>query len=123
MMEGSPVKYRMIVAALAAFASPAAAGDLPRLAQAIQFVPPHEVLTIVRSARLDPIGQPLRRGLTYVLRAIDDDDREVRVVVDAQYGDILSIRPVMTASRDVQLRELPPRRYRGPDGRSDGYGP
>ena len=80
----------------------------------MEVVPPYEVLTIVRSAGLDPIGQASRRGPIYVLRAIDDDDREVRVVVDARYGDIVSITPVMTASRDVPPREFPPRRYWGP---------
>ena len=30
----------------------------------------------------------MRRGPNYVLRAIDDNDREVRVVVDARSGDI-----------------------------------
>jgi hypothetical protein len=100
------------VAVLASLATSAAAGDLPRLAQTTGPVPTYEVLTIVRSAKLDPIGYPIRRGPTYVLRAIDDEDREVRVVVDARYGDILAITPVMTASREA-LRELPPRRYIG----------
>jgi hypothetical protein len=123
MMEGNPVKYRIVLLALAAFATaPAAAGDLPRLAQTFAHVPPYEVLTIVRSAGLDPIERPFRRGPTYVLRAIDDDDREVRVVVDARYGDILSITPVMTASRDAPLRDIPLRREIGPYHRApDGY--
>ena len=108
------MKYRIIAAALAALATPAAAGDLPRFAQAMGGVPPYEVLTIVRSAGLDPIGQVFRRGPTYVLRAIDDDDREVRVVVDARDGDIVSITPVITASRERPAREVPRRRYWGP---------
>jgi hypothetical protein len=108
----------MIVLALAALATPAAAGDLPRVAQVMEGVPPYEVLSIVRSAGLDPIGRPARRGPSYVLHAIDDDDREVRVVVDARYGDIVSITPVVTASRD-----LPPR-DQGPYERApDNYGP
>ena len=53
----------------------------------------------LRSTGLDPIGQPVRRGPNYVLRAIDDNDREVSVVINARSGDILSVTPVQTASR------------------------
>jgi hypothetical protein len=113
----------MIVAALAALATPAAAGDLPRLAQAMEVMPPHEVLTMVRSAGFDPIGQPARRGPTYVLRAIDEDDRQVRLVIDGRYGDIVSITPLMTASRNIPAREeLPRQRYPGPYERPADYG-
>jgi hypothetical protein len=62
-------------------------------------LPPHEILTILRSTGLDPLGQPVRRGPNYVLRAIDDSDREVSVVVSARSGDVLSVTPVQTASR------------------------
>ena len=62
-------------------------------------LPPHEILSILRSTGLDPLGQPVRRGPNYVLRAIDDNDREVRVVVSARSGDVLSVTPVQTASR------------------------
>ena len=51
-------------------------------------LPPHEILTILRSTGLDPLGQPVRRGPNYVLRAVDDSDREVSVVVSARSGDI-----------------------------------
>jgi hypothetical protein len=61
--------------------------------------PPYEILTIVRSIGLDPLGHPVRRGANYVLRAIDNDDREVRVLVDARTGDIVSVTPIATASR------------------------
>ena len=53
-------------------------------------LPPYEVITIVRSTGLDPLGPPMRRGPNYVLRATDEDDQEVRVVVDARSGDIVS---------------------------------
>ena len=62
-------------------------------------LPPHEILTILRSTGFDPLGQPVRRGPNYVLRAIDDNDREVRVVVSARSGDVLSVTPMQTASR------------------------
>ena len=88
------MKRKMICAALAvlALSAPAAAqgygpGGLP----------PHEILTILRSTGLDPLGQPMRRGPNYVLRAIDERDREVSVVVSARSGDVLSVMPVQTA--------------------------
>ena len=68
-------------------------------------MPPYEVFTMLRSAGLDPVGAPARQGPNYVLRAFDRSDREVRVVVDARSGDILSVRPVAMASREA----LPPR--------------
>ncbi len=69
-------------------------------------MPPYEVFTMLRSAGLDPVGAPARRGPNYVLRAFDRSDREVRVVVDARSGDILSVRPIAMASRE---QPLPPR--------------
>jgi hypothetical protein len=96
MAEGILVKRKIIYAALTVLvlSAPAAAqgygpGGLP----------PHEIITILRSAGLDPIGQPVRRGPNYVLRAIDERDREVSVVVSARSGDVLSVTPVQTASR------------------------
>jgi hypothetical protein len=46
----------------------------------------------------------MRRGPNYVLRAVDENDREVSVVVNARSGDVLSVTPVQTASR------MPPQR-------------
>ena len=56
-------------------------------------LPTNEILTTVRSMGLDPIGEPLRRGPYYVLHAYDPRGVEVRVVADAQLGDILSVTP------------------------------
>jgi hypothetical protein len=96
MVEGIFVKRKMIYAVLAvlAFSAPAAAqGYAPGS------LPPHEIITILRSTGLDPIGQPVRRGPNYVLRAIDERDREVSVVVSARSGDVLSVTLVQSASR------------------------
>jgi hypothetical protein len=67
--------------------------SLPAFAHAV--LPPYEILTIVRSTGLDPLSRPVRQGSTYVLRAIDPYGEEVRVVVGAQRGQILSVRPVV----------------------------
>jgi hypothetical protein len=57
-------------------------------------VPPHEVLTIVRSTGLNPLERPARRGANYALRAVEPDGQQVRVVVDARSGEILSVTPL-----------------------------
>jgi len=93
-----------------------------RLAQAVEYggLPPYEIVTIVRSAGLDPIDQPVRRGPNYVLHAIGQDDQEVRVVVSARRGEIIRIVPTMSASN------MPPARggvTMGPYERMDGNEP
>jgi hypothetical protein len=105
--------------AMLAMSAPALAEPM-RLAQAYErgTLPPEEILDILRSGGFDPLGQPLRRGPNYVLRAVDDTDREVRVVINARSGDILSVTPVATASR------LPPSGSMGPYERmAPGYLP
>ncbi|MEA2976499.1 MAG: hypothetical protein QOF19_2019 [Alphaproteobacteria bacterium] len=92
---------------------PAKAQDSLRAAQ----LPPYEILTIVRSTGLEPLSQPLRRGSTYILRAIDGYGEEVRVMVDARGGEILSVQPVVPVAapygapgpRYVDPRYLDPR--------------
>jgi hypothetical protein len=66
-------------------------------------LPAYEVLNTVRSLGFRPTTQALRRGPYYVLHAIDPRGIEVRIVADAQLGDIVSISPL-----------LAPRYYGGP---------
>ena len=114
----------MLWASLVAFSATASAGDL---AQAVlpgypapvhpgyaAALPPHEVVTIVRSARMQPLHRPMRHGATYVLRAIDPNGQEVRVTVDARLGRILQVVPVLGPRYAV----LPP-----PYGRPPGLIP
>lgn len=54
-------------------------------------MPAYEILTRVRSLALDPIGEPQRRGSYYILQAYDRRGTEVRVVADAQFGDVISV--------------------------------
>ena len=95
------MKRSMIYTALAvlALSTPAAAQGYQPGAKPPGAMPPYEILTMLRSTGFDPIGQPVRRGPNYVLRAIDDNDREVNLVINARSGDILSVTPVQTASR------------------------
>jgi hypothetical protein len=57
-------------------------------------LPAYEILTTVRGMGFNPTGEPVRRGPYYVLHAYDPRGIEVRVVADAQFGDILSVAPV-----------------------------
>ena len=67
---------------------------LPSAASAQALLPPHEIITSVRSAGLDPISAPqLRRGDRYVLRAIDRRGALVAVAADAATGRVLVVRP------------------------------
>jgi hypothetical protein len=58
-------------------------------------LPAYEVLNSVRSLGLRPTTQALRRGPYYVLHALDRRGVEMRVVADAQLGDIVSVAPVL----------------------------
>lgn len=60
-----------------------------------QVLPAYEVVTIVRSTGLDPLEAPVRYGVTYRLRAVDRAGRDLNVVVDARYGDILLVERAM----------------------------
>ena len=126
------MKRSMIFTALAvlALSTPALAqgylpGGMPPGA-----MPPHEILSMLRSTEYEPIGQPMRRGPNYVLRAIDDNDREVNLVISARSGQILSVTPIQTASRvppqspgvSVGPYERMPPGYIPPSG-PRGYGP
>src|SRR5262249_60899015 len=79
-----------------------------------------------------PAGRPVRGGLTCSVIATDPRGRPVRVVVDARFGDVLSVRRVLALGPGA----YPPRRLYGvapwarPDfrppgliGRSDPYPP
>lgn len=61
---------------------------------AADVVPPYEVFTIVRSMGLSPLGQPSLRGRVYVLRAGNSYGEQVRVVVDARAGQVVSVEPL-----------------------------
>ena len=96
------MKQQIAYAVLAALtlAAPAVAEPMrPAQNAAPGVLPPYEIVTIIRSTGLDPLGRPMRRGPHYVLYAVGDDDREVRVLVNARSGKIIKVTPVETASR------------------------
>ena len=88
----------MVAGVLAAATSLAAAGYYQRQraqVTAADALPANEILNRVSALGLRPTTQALRRGPYYVMHAIDRRGIEVRVVADAQLGDVVSVTPVL----------------------------
>jgi len=60
-------------------------------------LPPHEIGKILRANGFAPQATPVRNGEAYQVRAIDRRGRQVRLAIDARYGDILMVRPIAMA--------------------------
>jgi hypothetical protein len=94
------VRIAVAFAGLIAFAGSAQAGDIlvsqvfPR-ADVVYTTPRYEITTVVRSVGLEPVGTPVRVGMTLVQRATDLAGTPLRVSVDARSGTVLAIHPVM----------------------------
>jgi hypothetical protein len=58
-------------------------------------LPPSELAATLRQMGLDPMTPVSRRGPYYVLHALDPGGIELRVVADAQFGDILALVPAL----------------------------
>ena len=54
-------------------------------------LPPDAINTIVRAAGFFPLTDPQQKGTMYVLRALDQRDVQMRVVVDARSGAITTV--------------------------------
>ena len=92
-----------LYAAGARYLEPAAQADVTPA----DAMPPYEIVTRVREMALEPAGQPLRRGPYYVLHAYDRRGVEMRVVADAQLGDIVSVAPTRPAVASAPFRSGP----------------
>ena len=57
-------------------------------------LPPAEILAEVRREGFYPISRPVQRGRVYVLFAVDQDDIDVKLTVDAASGEVLWIAGV-----------------------------
>jgi len=82
------------LASSAALAQPA---PLPpgRVAGLGPVMPPQQIGKILRANGFLPQATPVRNGEAYQVRAIDRRGRHVRVAIDARYGDILMVRPII----------------------------
>ncbi len=90
---------------LAVTVSFAAAGTYRREPMsATGMLPAYEILTTVRALGYDPTTPAFRHGPYYVLHAYDQYGVKVRVVADAQLGDIVAIRPVFAPRYDAGPR-------------------
>jgi hypothetical protein len=98
----------------AALAQPA---PLPagRVAGLGPVMPPQEIGKILRANGFVPQATPVRNGEAYQVRAIDRRGRQVRVAIDARYGDILMVRPIVM----VPPGAYGPRPYGPPPGYYD----
>ena len=99
----------MCLASSAALAQPA---PLPpgRVAGLGPVMPPQQIGKILRANGFLPQATPVRNGEAYQVRAIDRRGRQVRVAIDARYGDILMVRPIVM----VPPGALGPRPYGPP---------
>ena len=109
------MKHPLLCALTAiALSASAASADPVRVTQAIPgLLPAGEVAAIVRSAGFVPLSPAMRRGNSYVLRASAPDGREMRVIVGARSGEIVSALPVVAAA-PVGERLGPYERMDGP---------
>jgi hypothetical protein len=110
---------------------PPMAGAMPGLGPVL---PPQEIARILRANGLVPRATPVRNGEAYQVRATDRQGRPVRVAVDARYGDILMVRPIVMVPPGVYraygpygpppMGPVPPGYYGGPPpGMAGAYPP
>ena len=78
-------------------ASPARAGSADTVTPPA-ILSASDIFAGVRSFGLDPEGPAVRRGPYYVLHAFDGTGAELRIVADAQFGDIVFIGPAFNAA-------------------------
>jgi hypothetical protein len=62
-------------------------------ALAARMLAPTAVVGILHSKGFRPISRPTPHGLNYEVRALDSRGVPVRVLVDARFGEVLSVRP------------------------------
>jgi hypothetical protein len=80
-------------------------------------VSPAEAMAIVRSTGLRPLSAPFREGPYYVVHAMDSYGDTKRVVLDAEMGDVVRIRPLRGYARTAPWygrRPTPPEFGGGP---------
>jgi hypothetical protein len=86
-----------VVMCLASSAALAQSAPLPAgpVAGLGPVMPPQEIGRILRARGFVPQATPVRNGEAYQVRAIDRFGRQVRLAIDARYGDILMVRPIV----------------------------
>ncbi len=71
-------------------------GASPALAQVFMgdVMPPRAAFALARASGFEPLGPPVFQSGHYVMRAVDPVGTTVRLVVDAELGEIVSARPL-----------------------------
>lgn len=106
-----------------------AAQAQPRLVSDVLYggISPAEAVDIVRSTGLRPVARPQREGPYYIVHAMDSYGDTKRVVIDAEMGDVLRVRPVRGYVRSAPwYGRTPPEFGGGPRlwrGEADRMGP
>jgi hypothetical protein len=90
--------------AFAATLAASTAGPYKRDAAAPRKTSPSEIFAAARAIGLNPAGLPFRRGPYYLLHAYDAQGFEVRVVADADFGDIIAVEPLHRPRYDAGPR-------------------
>jgi hypothetical protein len=92
------IKSAVCTIALAFVSSTAFAQPAPLPPGAVAGLAPvmsvQEIGKILRARGFAPQATPVRNGEAYQVRAIDRYGRQVRLAIDARYGDILMVRPI-----------------------------
>lgn len=86
-----------------------------------------DLLAGLRQLGLTPIGEPVLRGPYFVAHAYDPRGIEMRVLVDAQFGDVISVLPARPLNavfappyqRAPRIIHVPPRGEREGDADDD----
>jgi hypothetical protein len=102
------MKKRLAIAgaavALAATVTSLAAGGRHLRDDVADALPAYEILNNVRALGLRPSTGAHRRGHYYVLHAYDRRGLELRVVADAQFGEIVEVAPLVVPRYDSRPR-------------------
>ena len=109
----------LAAAGLFALSVPASAQYIPRPMAPIGPMAPESVSEMVREMGLQPVGAPVRSGPVYFQRAADYYGKPLRVVIDAQRAQVLSVEPAREHGPLARGEPYqPPRRTRAPTVRS-----
>lgn len=84
----------LVAAGFAIVSAPASAQYIPRPMAPIGPMPPQSVSEMVRQMGLQPVGAPVRSGPVYFQRAADYYGKPLRVVIDAQRAQVVSVEVV-----------------------------
>jgi hypothetical protein len=75
-------------------------------------MPPYRVLALMRATGFEPVGRPVRVGDTYRLRALDPNNIEYLLILDARTGRTVSVREIGMPGPYAAMPAYGP--YRGP---------